>query len=89
MQGCVAHEIIPKLSQEYMAGKLSLEKLITHTMPLDKINEAFDFMFAGKRFVTKQILVFTVNIISLSMLIGRLFGGGNQNLWVAFFFAYW
>ena len=85
MQGCVAREIIPKLSQEYMAGKLSLEKLITHTMPLDKINEAFDFMFAGKRFVTKQIVAFTVNIISLSMLIGRLFGGGNQNLWVAFF----
>lgn len=52
LQGCVAREIIPKLSQEYMAGKLSLEKLITHTMPLDKINEAFDFMFAGKRFVT-------------------------------------
>ena len=48
----MAREIIPKLSQEYMAGKLSLEKLITHTMPLDKINEAFDFMFAGKRFVT-------------------------------------
>ena len=68
-----------------MAGKLSLEKLITHTMPLDKINEAFDFMFAGKRFVTKQIVAFTVNIISLSMLIGRLFVRGNQNLWVAFF----
>ena len=70
-----------------MAGKLSLEKLITHTMPLDKINEAFDFMFAGKRFVSKQIVTFIVNIISLSMLIGRLFGGGNQNLWVAFFFC--
>ncbi|CAH3192979.1 unnamed protein product, partial [Porites evermanni] len=55
--GCVAREIIPKLSQEYMDGKLSLEKLITHTMPLDKINEAFDVMFAGKRFVTKQIVV--------------------------------
>ena len=68
-----------------MAGKLSLEKLITHTMPLDKINEAFDFMFAGKRFVTKQIVAFTVNIISLSMLIGRFFVRGNQNLWVGFF----
>lgn len=68
-----------------MAGKLSLEKLITHTMPLDKINEAFDAMFAGKRFVTKQIVAFTVNIISFSMLIGRLFVRGNQNLWVAFF----
>ena len=69
-----------------MAGKLSLEKLITHTMPLDKINEAFDAMFAGKRFVTKQIVAFTVNIISLSMLIGRLFGGGNQNLCRVVFF---
>ena len=34
-----------------MAGKLKLDEFITHTMPLDKINEAFDLMHAGKRFV--------------------------------------
>jgi len=34
-----------------MAGKLKLDEFITHTMPLDKVNEAFDLMHAGKRFV--------------------------------------
>ena len=27
-----------------------MDEFITHTMPLDKINEAFDLMHAGKRF---------------------------------------
>ena len=42
---------VPKLVEEYMAGKLKVDEFITHTMPLDKINEAFDLMHAGKRFV--------------------------------------
>ena len=41
---------VPKLVEEYMAGKLKVDEFITHTMPLDKINEAFDLMHAGKRF---------------------------------------
>ena len=49
--GYKGRESIPKLSEEYMAGKLKLDEFITHTMPLDKINEAFDLMHAGKRFV--------------------------------------
>jgi len=44
-------ESVPKLVEEYMAGKLKVDEFITHTMPLDKINEAFDLMHAGKRFV--------------------------------------
>jgi len=46
--GYKGRESIPKLSEEYMAGKLKLDEFITHTMPLDKINEAFDLMHAGK-----------------------------------------
>ena len=49
--GYNGRECIPKLSEEYMAGKIKLDEFITHTMPLDKINEAFDLMRAGKRFV--------------------------------------
>jgi len=49
--GHKGRESIPKLSEEYMAGKLKLDELITHTMSLDKMNEAFDLMHAGKRFV--------------------------------------
>lgn len=39
---------ITQLSEKYMAGTLKLDKIISHTMPLDKINEAFDLMHAGK-----------------------------------------
>ena len=44
-------ESVPKLVEEYMAHKLKVDEFITHTMPLDKINEAFDLMHAGKRLV--------------------------------------
>ena len=37
-----------------MAGKMNLDKLISHTMRLEKINEAFDLMHAGKRFVSSR-----------------------------------
>jgi S-(hydroxymethyl)glutathione dehydrogenase/alcohol dehydrogenase len=29
-------------------GKINIDDLITHTMPLEKINKAFDLMHAGK-----------------------------------------
>ena len=34
-----------------MAGRLKLDELVTHRMPLERINEALDLMRAGKRFV--------------------------------------
>mgnify|MGYP000277153158 CR=1 FL=1 len=39
---------VPKIVDWYMDGKIDIDDLITHTMPLDKINEAFDLMHAGK-----------------------------------------
>lgn len=39
---------VPKLVEDYLAGKIKVDEFITHTMPLDKINEAFDLMHAGK-----------------------------------------
>jgi S-(hydroxymethyl)glutathione dehydrogenase/alcohol dehydrogenase len=30
-----------------MEGKIAIDPLITHTMPLERINEAFDLMHAG------------------------------------------
>ena len=40
---------MPKLVDEYMKKELMVDEFISHTMPLDKINEAFDLMHAGKR----------------------------------------
>ena len=39
---------VPKLVEEYMNGKLAIDKLITHNMSLDKINDAFDLLRDGK-----------------------------------------
>jgi S-(hydroxymethyl)glutathione dehydrogenase / alcohol dehydrogenase len=39
---------VPRIVDWYMGGKLNIDDLITHTMPLNKINEAFDLMHEGK-----------------------------------------
>jgi S-(hydroxymethyl)glutathione dehydrogenase/alcohol dehydrogenase len=39
---------VPKITDWYMRGKLNIDDLITHTMPLDRINDAFDLMHDGK-----------------------------------------
>ena len=39
---------VPKIVDWYMDGKVNIDDLITHTMPLDQINEGFDLMHEGK-----------------------------------------
>ena len=39
---------VPKIVDWYMDGKINIDDLITHTMPLAQINDAFDLMHAGK-----------------------------------------
>ncbi len=39
---------VPKIVDLYMEGKISIDPLITHTMPLDRINDAFDLMHKGE-----------------------------------------
>ena len=39
---------VPKIVDWYMEGKINIDDLITHTMPLDEINEAFHLMHAGE-----------------------------------------
>jgi S-(hydroxymethyl)glutathione dehydrogenase / alcohol dehydrogenase len=39
---------VPKIVDWYMDGKINIDDLITHTMPLDQINDAFDLMHEGK-----------------------------------------
>ncbi|SLN20443.1 S-(hydroxymethyl)glutathione dehydrogenase [Roseivivax jejudonensis] len=39
---------VPKIVDWYMAGKIEIDPMITHTMPLEKINEGFDLMHEGK-----------------------------------------
>jgi len=43
---------VPKIVDWYMEGKININHLITHVMthvmPLDEINEAFELVHAGK-----------------------------------------
>ena len=39
---------VPKIVDWYMEGKINIDDLITHTMPLARINEAFDLMHRGE-----------------------------------------
>jgi S-(hydroxymethyl)glutathione dehydrogenase/alcohol dehydrogenase len=38
---------VPRLVDWYMQGKLEIDSMITHKLPLDRINEAFDLMHEG------------------------------------------
>ena len=39
---------VPKIVDWYMDGKIQIDPMITHTMPLQDINKGFDLMHAGK-----------------------------------------
>lgn len=40
---------VPKLVDAYMNKELKLDEFITHRLPLDQINEAFDLLKRGER----------------------------------------
>ena len=39
---------VPKIVDWYMQGKINIDDLITHVMPIEKINDAFDLMHKGE-----------------------------------------
>ncbi len=39
---------VPKIVDWYMDGKIDIDSLVTHVLPLDKINEGFDLMKRGE-----------------------------------------
>ena len=39
---------VPRIVDWYMEGRVAIDPLITHTMPLERINEAFDLMHRGE-----------------------------------------
>jgi S-(hydroxymethyl)glutathione dehydrogenase / alcohol dehydrogenase len=47
---------VPKIVDWYMDGKINVDDLITHVMPLEKINDAFSLMKEGKSI--RSVVVF-------------------------------
>ncbi len=39
---------VPKIVDWYMEGRINIDDLITHTLPLERINEGFDLMKSGQ-----------------------------------------
>ena len=48
VRGAKGRTEVPKIVDWYMDGKINIDDLITHTMPLEDINNAFDLMHAGE-----------------------------------------
>ena len=46
--GAKSRRDVPKIVDWYMDKRINIDDLITHTMPLDRINEGFDLMHQGK-----------------------------------------
>ncbi|MBK7824087.1 S-(hydroxymethyl)glutathione dehydrogenase/class III alcohol dehydrogenase [Nannocystis sp.] len=46
--GAKGRRDVPKIVDWYMNGKINIDDLITHTLPLAKINDAFDLMHHGE-----------------------------------------
>jgi len=47
---------VPRIVDWYMDGKINIDDMITHTMPLEDINEAFHLMHAGESI--RSVVVF-------------------------------
>jgi S-(hydroxymethyl)glutathione dehydrogenase/alcohol dehydrogenase len=39
---------LPGYVERYLAGEIKLDEFVTHTMPLEDVNRAFDLMHEGK-----------------------------------------
>jgi len=46
--GCKGKTQLPGMVDQYMNGDIKVDEFITHTMPLEEINHAFDLMHEGK-----------------------------------------
>ena len=47
---------VPRIVDWYMEGKIEIDPMITHILPLEKINDAFDLMHEGKSI--RSVVVF-------------------------------
>ncbi|MEA2649287.1 MAG: S-(hydroxymethyl)glutathione dehydrogenase / alcohol dehydrogenase [Candidatus Binataceae bacterium] len=46
--GAKSRRDVPKIVDWYMDGRINIDDLITHVMPLDRINDGFDLMHRGE-----------------------------------------
>ena len=47
---------VPKFVDRYMAGRIKLDEMVTETLPLEKVNAAFDHMHGGE--VIRSVILY-------------------------------
>jgi S-(hydroxymethyl)glutathione dehydrogenase/alcohol dehydrogenase len=47
---------LPGYVENYMNGRIELDSMVTHSMPLEDINTAFDLMHEGKSI--RSVIIF-------------------------------
>ena len=47
--GWKSRDSVPKLVQEYMQKEMKIDEFVSHNLPLDDVNKAFDLMHSGER----------------------------------------
>jgi S-(hydroxymethyl)glutathione dehydrogenase / alcohol dehydrogenase len=47
---------LPGYVEQYLAGEIEVDRMVTHTMPLEDINRAFDYMHSGESI--RSVIVF-------------------------------
>lgn len=50
---------------EYLNKRIMLDEFVTHSMPFEKINDAFDLMHSGKRFVDKFVHEYSTQVLQM------------------------
>ena len=58
MAGWKSRDSVPMLVKDYLAGRLKVDEFVTHTMPMGKINDAFDLMHHGQRSAMALVVFF-------------------------------
>ncbi|NXA55648.1 ADHX dehydrogenase, partial [Nothocercus julius] len=48
LSGWKSVDSVPKLVTDYMSKKIKVDEFVTHNLPFDKINEAFELMHSGQ-----------------------------------------
>ncbi|MBO0769538.1 MAG: hypothetical protein J2O48_12710, partial [Solirubrobacterales bacterium] len=54
---CVPRRDIPRFIERYEAGRLPVERLLTHRLSLDQINEGFERLARGQ--AVRQVVLFS------------------------------
>src|SRR5205085_5293380 len=54
---------VPKIVDWYMEGKIEIDPMITHIMPLSEINKGFDLMHEGKSI--RSVVTYLIQLRSL------------------------